>query len=322
MRVVIGADGRGGPMIDRRGDFRRLTLIAVILAHSAGASISLAQEANAPEAGEPVVQQGAWTDDQFYGWVDQIVNGINDRDVPVNGRLDERLSIKLDWIQASCGISEEQKKKLQIAGRRDIKRFLDEMREMKRQYRQVKANPIQFAKLQKRLAEIQTSSAADSFGEASFLSKMLKRTLSDAQNVAYAKAVEESRAFEHRAAVEHAVQFCDLAIGLTNDQRRRLTELFVNETRQMKRKESSELSLQFLMVLQTAKLSRDKLKAIFDAAQWEVMSALLKELQQEVNAVGFGALRMPARVDVFIGEVLLDVRAHEVIGPPAERKDE
>ena len=88
-------------------------------------------------------------------------------------------TLKLDWIQASCGISEDQKKKLQIAGRRDIKRFLDEMREMKRQYRQIKADPIQFAKLQQRLAEIQTSSAADLFGEASFLSKMLQRTLTD-----------------------------------------------------------------------------------------------------------------------------------------------
>jgi hypothetical protein len=284
-------------MINRSRDFRRLGLIALILALPAIARAARAQEANAPG---PDDQQGAWTDDQFYGWVDQIVSGINDRDVPVNGRLDERLNLKLDWIEASCRTSDEQKKKLQIAGRRDIKRFLDEMREMKRQYRQVKADPIQFAKLQKRLAEIQTSSAADLFGEASFLSKMLARALSDAQKVAYAKAAEESRAFEHRAAVEQAVRFCDLAIGLTDDQRRRLTELFVNETRQMKRKESSELSLQFLMVLQTAKLSRDKLRPIFDAEQWEVMSALLKQLQRGVNAVGPGAVCAPARVNLMI----------------------
>ena len=87
--------------------------------------------------------------------------------------------------------------------------------------------------------------------------------------MAYAKGIEESRAFEHRAAVEQAVQFCDLAIGLNDEQRRRLTELFLNETRQMKRKESSELSLQFMMVLQTAKLSREKLKPIFDEAAME-----------------------------------------------------
>jgi hypothetical protein len=307
-------------MIERPRVFRRLSLIAVILALSASARLSRAQGVNAPEVGEEVVQQGAWTDDQFYAWVDQIVSGINDRDTPVNGRLDERLNLKLDWIQASCGISEEQKKKLQIAGRRDIKRFLDEMREIKRQYRKVRADPIQFGKMQHRLSDIQTSSAADLFGEASFLSKMLHRTLSDAQSVAYARAMEESRAFEHRAAVEQAVQFCDLAIGLNDDQRRRLTELFLSETRQMKRKESSELSLQFMMVLQTAKLSRDKLKAIFDAAQWEVMSALLKQLQQGVNAVGPGVFRVP--VDVLTGRAFPEIGELEFQGPPAERKDD
>ena len=165
------------------------------------------------------------------------MSGINERDTPADGRLDARLNLKLDWIHASCGISKEQANKLRIAGRRDIKRFLDEMREIKRQYREIKGDPIQFARMQKRLADIQTSSAADLFGDASFLSKMLDRTLSDEQKVAYAKAVEESQAFEHRAAVQQAVQVCDLAIGLDDDQRRRLTELFMNETRKMKRNE-------------------------------------------------------------------------------------
>jgi hypothetical protein len=62
----------------------------------------------------------------------------------------------------------------------------------------------------------------------------------------------------------------------------------------MKRKESSELSLQFMMVVQTAKLSRGKLKAIFDAEQWKVMAALLKQLEQGVNAGALGAIRAPA----------------------------
>ena len=68
--------------------------------------------------------------------------------------------------------------------------------------------------------------------------------------------MEESRAFSHRAAVLQAVQFCDAAVGLKDEQRRWLTELFVLETRQMKRDLSSEFPLQFLMVLKTAKLSR------------------------------------------------------------------
>jgi hypothetical protein len=41
-------------------------------------------------------------------------------------------------------------------------------------------------------------------------------------------------------------------------------------------------------------LSRGKLKAIFDAEQWKVMAALLKQLEQGVNAGALGAIRAPA----------------------------
>jgi hypothetical protein len=293
-------------MIDRRRRFIHLVGLAAFMAILLRASALRAQEANARGAAEPVVQQGAWTDRQFDDWIDQIVSGINNRDTPVGGQLDERLLLKLDWIQASCGISEEQKKKLLIAGRRDIKRFLDELRATKRQYRQIKADPIEFARVEKRLAEIQTSSAEELFGEASFLSKMLDRTLSETQRMAYRKAVEESQVFAHRAAVEQAVQFCDMAIGLTADQRRRLIELFMDEAPRVSRKDTSELSLQFLMLLQTAKLSREKLRTIFDKQQWEVMSALLKQLEKGVNAVGFGAIQPPIKFDLVIERTVLD----------------
>jgi hypothetical protein len=294
-----------GSMIDRQGIRSHLVWIAAILGISLCARTAGAQDLNVREAADPFEQQGAWTDEQFDNWVDQIVSGINERDTPERGRLDGRLTLKLDWIQVSCGITDAQKKKLQIAGRRDIKRFLDEMREMKRQFRQIKADPIQFATLQQRLAEIQTSSAADLFGETSFLSKTLHSTLTAEQNAACAKAADESREFGHRAAVEQAVQFCDLAIGLSAEQRRRLTELFVNETRKLKRNESSELSQQFMMVLQTAKLSREKLKPIFDQEQWKVMSALLKQLEEGVNAIGFGAINVGNVVEEFFGDVMV-----------------
>src|SRR5262249_15810804 len=134
-------------MRDWRRSFSNLVRIAAFSAILLRAPAAPAQEVNAREAAEPIVQQGAWTDRQFDDWVDRIVSGINIQDTGEGGRLDERLHLKLDWIQASCGISEAQKKKLLIAGRRDIKRFLDELRATKRQYRQIKADPIAFAKV-------------------------------------------------------------------------------------------------------------------------------------------------------------------------------
>ena len=270
-------------MIVGRVFSKQLVLLAGIAVIMGGAPAALAQEELVRFAGELVEDQGGWTDEQFDGWIDQIVEGVNGRDKPENGRLDERLSLKLDWMEASCGIDLVQRKKLQLAGRHDIKRFLDELREMKREYRRIKSDPIQFGKMQTRLAEIQTSSAADLFGENSFLSKMMHTTLSPEQAAAYAKATEESNSFARRAAIARAVEYCDLAIGLNDDQRRRLTELFTAETRPLKRNESSEISLEFTIFMQVPKLSQKKLKAIFDEEQWVVMAALLKQLEQNIH---------------------------------------
>ena len=206
--------------------------------------------------GPVVIEQGALTDEQFDNWVDQIVSDLNGTDAPERGQLYLRLTLELEWIQASCGITEAQKKKLQIAGRGDIKRFFDEMQEIKRQYRENKADPFQITKMQNRLAIIQASSAEELFGESSFLSKMVRSTLSAGQAAAYEKAKEEAKTFARRAAVLQAVQYLDLAIGLTELQRQKLSELFLRDLKRTKQPERAELPLQFMMILRTSKLPR------------------------------------------------------------------
>ncbi len=124
--------------------------------------------------------------------------------------------------------------------------------------------------------------------------------------------MEESRVFAHRAAVEQAVQFCDLAIGLSERQRSRLTELFLQETRPTPKQESSGLSLQFTMILQTATLSREKLKPIFEERQWHVVSALLKQLEEGAKAAGAQAVAQGR-----LGELIIE----DVVGGEAERPD-
>ena len=214
---------------------------------------------------------------------------INDQDHPERGRLNEELTLKLDWIEAACKTSEDQRKKLQIAGRGDIKRFFDEMRELKRRYRQGKGDAGETARVQQRLAVLRPSFGAEILGDSSLLAKTVSRTLSQEQAAAIKKAEEESRVFAYRAAVEQAVQFCDVAIGLKGEQRGKLTELFAIQARQMKRDEKAGLSLPYSMVVETARLSRAKLKAILDEPQWHMMTAIIKRLESG-DAVGLARI--------------------------------
>ena len=278
-------------MIDRRCNFKTLVFIAVFAVIGGLGSAAHAQELLVLEVGDLQVKQREFTAEQFDALVDQTVRRINDQDHPERGRLNEQLTLKLDWIEAACKTSEDQRKKLQIAGRGDIKRFFDEMRELKRRYRQVKGDAGESARMQQRLAALQASYGAEIFGDSSLLAKTVSKTLSQEQTVAIKKAEEEARAFAHRAAVEQAVQFCDVAIGLKGEQRGKLTELFVSRSRQIKRYEKSGLPLPYSMVVETARSSRDKLKAIFDERQWRMMTSIIKQMQSG-DAVGFG--RIPA----------------------------
>ena len=123
-------------------------LLAVIVATLAAAPAAVAQDEAVPPAGERSPIRAA--DRRAIRWLDRShrARALTRIDTLENGRLDDRLDLKLDWMEVSCGINPAQRKKLKLAGRRDIKRFLDELREMKREYRQVKSDPIQFGKMQ------------------------------------------------------------------------------------------------------------------------------------------------------------------------------
>ncbi len=303
-------------MIDRRWIFKSLVFIAFLLANRGLGPAAHAQGLQVLEVGDLQVKQREFTADQFDALVEQTLRRINDQDHPERGRLNEQLTLKLDWIAAACKTSEDQRKKLQIAGRGDIKRFFDEMRELKRRFRQVKGEAGESARMQQRLAALQASYGAEIFGDSSLLAKTVSTTLSREQAAAIKKAEEEARAFANRAAVEQAVQFCDVAIGLNGEQRGKLTELFASRGRQMKQDEKSGLPLPYSMVVETARLSRDKLKAIFDERQWRMMTSIIKQMQSG-DAVGLaripanGVLDLPGLTEVDI-ELLIVAEPHGV----------
>ncbi len=262
----------------------RLIAFTAVAALAVAGSRAQAQQAQPVDLPGLPDQQSVWTIEQFDQWVDQIVEQINEQESPEGGRLDTRLTLTLDWLEASCRISENQKKKLQVAGRGDIKRFFDEMRDMKRRYRQVKGDAKRFGEMQRRLAEFQTSFGDDVFGESSLFSKMLQKTLSPQQAEMYVNARAEARSFAQRAAVDQAVRFFDIAVGFNDRQRGQLTDLLLEETRQLQTSEYAQPTAVDAVVSHAAGLSSAKLSAIFDKRQAKIFNALLKHLKAGAGA--------------------------------------
>jgi hypothetical protein len=59
------------------------------------------------------------------GTFDELVYGAGSSEADVQARLDIRLQQKLEKVDRICGLTDTQKRKLQLAGRGDIKRLID-----------------------------------------------------------------------------------------------------------------------------------------------------------------------------------------------------
>ena len=77
--------------------------------------------------GMVIVKQGqAWTEEQIEGWV------FGDNASEARRRLESQLAMQIAGIDRACSLTNVQKKKLQLAGRGDIKRCFDHVDEFKR----------------------------------------------------------------------------------------------------------------------------------------------------------------------------------------------
>jgi hypothetical protein len=168
-------------------------------------------------------------------------------------------------VDRICVLSDAQRKKLQLAGRGDIKRFFDHVEESRKQ---IHHEPIGRAELMLILQEFQRrppNSRPDLFGESSLFSKTLKNTLSADQFARYQKVTRDEIAAHHRSTIKWVVGNMDTTLRLSQEQHRRLEVLLVEETQPPKRFGEYDY---YGVLFQMSLLSPKKLRRIFDDEQW------------------------------------------------------
>jgi len=247
---------------------RRLLLGAVLLAPFSCGAVARAQEEGEDEAAM-VVAQPVFADENFDQWVFQNQgNAQNGRK-----RIEQMLTLRTEEIDRVCGLSEGQKKKLQLAGRGDIKRFFDRVEDARKIFQAVKHDQNKFQEIWQHIQPLQTELSAGLFGESSIFRKTVRTTLSAEQAASYDKIQQERRASLYRAKIELAVAMLDNGLPLHDEQRRKLVELLVADTKPPKRFGQYDY---YVVLIQMAKLPEGKVKPLFDAAQW-------RAVQQQLN---------------------------------------
>jgi hypothetical protein len=211
-------------------------------------------------------------DDQFDQW---IFGGPRNSGAGRN-KLDTLLTLQVDDVSRTCGLSEMQKKKLLLAGHGDIKRFFDIVDEKRRKFDKVKNDQNKIGEIYQELQPLQMALNSGLFSEGSIFTKTLKKVLAHEQASRYEAMVHEKRLFRYRAKVELIVASLDQTIGFSDDQRRALVELILRETEVPKKFGQYDY---WLVMYQTGKIPESTLKTIFDDKQWRFVNQQLNQMR-------------------------------------------
>jgi len=258
-----------------------LLLVAMLLANLGMARAAQAQDEDEPEKEQPAEAELDFqmTDEQFEQWI------FGKRIEPACRLYESWLVKEIDRSDQKYWLTSVQKKKLEVAGRGDMKRLFDRFQEAKERLHRAGGNFNQIGPILQELQSFQQAPHDYLFGNGSMLAKMLKKTLTPEQIAAHDKNFYRSR-------VEWMVSLLDPALGLKADQHRRFVTLIVEETLPLKRYGSFDYDA---VMWQASRLPRDKIKPIFDAAQ---LTKLLVRFGQanRMETILFGEGYLPAKL--------------------------
>lgn len=225
-------------------------------------------------AGQPQV-----TDENFEQWVFNRGGGPARNAASARKELDRSLLLNIQDIDRVCKLTEAQKKKLQLAGRGDIKRFYDRYEVVKQKFHRLKPKlqdennwQEHWQELWQDINPLQTKFQSGLFHEDSLLHKSLRHTLTAEQLPRYQAQAEERRRFHHRASIELAVNNFEQSMPLRDAQRQELIALLLKELKPLRKPNQIQVHI---VIVQMSLLPEDKLKPVFDRTQWKIVRAQL-----------------------------------------------
>jgi hypothetical protein len=183
--------------------------------------------------------------------------------------LETSLTGRLDALQSTCKLTVPQRKKLQLAGRGDIKRLIDRI------------DPIFENSANSTVADIQRFAAETRdlfktvnglFDAGSLFSKTMSTTLTHEQFAERERALREENSAWYVNAVTDAVRRLAKIVDLSEEQAGKLSSLILTETSPPQKCGSADYAF---VMFRASKLSEAKLREILDERQWTALKSQL-----------------------------------------------
>ncbi|MEJ7638140.1 MAG: hypothetical protein WKF75_09230 [Singulisphaera sp.] len=194
-----------------------------------------------------------------------------------NSLIESQLTLRVDDIDRTCKVSPDQRAKLLLAGRGDVRRFMDRVDEKRKKFEGVRKDRNKFGMFHQELQPLRLAFSGGLFGTSSLLEKTLRRTLDEEQAEKYQGALRERAAYRYGAAVDFLSTKLARALGLSVDQRERLARLIKDETRPPKSMGTQDFNV---ASYQASQVPMAKYEAILDDAQIKVLERQLPMWQR------------------------------------------
>lgn len=219
---------------------------------------------------------------------EQWVYGGPGRTNVVRNEMESNLLLKVGELERTCKLTQTQKQKLILAGHGDIKHFLDKVADA---YKVFEENRYNQAGMNLIIQETQPLAALlrnGLFNDDSIYARTIGTTLDANQSKTFRQAILDRRQFHHRSNVVFAVARLDQWICFTEEQRQKLTEVVLRETRPSKRS-AGQYDITVVM-FKIGKIDVEKLQPIFDESRWKALSQQLHQfwsMEQFLKTNGF-----------------------------------
>jgi hypothetical protein len=240
---------------------------AVVVAMLATAPLARAQEADGTPAPADALAVAAPRRVQFdeQAFVGSLLGGANIKSIGAAREiLEDRLDKQLAQSSIEYNLTPQQKDKLALAGRGDIKRFLDRVDEACAKFRIVQGNRKDIAVLLGESKSFRTAVASGVFTDGSLFAKTFAKVVNGEQIAHAARFRLEREQTRYREAVVETVGKLSRCLSLTNDQRQRFVSVLIGETKPPQKSGDSEVAF---VMFQAARLPRAKLEPLFDEDQ-------------------------------------------------------
>lgn len=215
----------------------------------------------------------------FFQWI----YGAGTRVGSPRDHFESVLKLAIADLDRSCSLTDDQKQKLALAGRGDIKRFLDRVADAHRLYELNRHEPGGAAVIREATIPIAADYEFGIFGEGSFFAKSLTRVLTPEQAGKYRESLREKDRFRYQAKVSLILASLDARVGFTSEQHIRFRNLIMEETRPpLKAAGPLEANV---VLLQIAKLPEVKVRPIFDDQQWRTMDRIFQNARRTEAAL-------------------------------------